>query len=236
MLATLPLATGTWAFDPNHSGVNFKVRHLGLTNVRGRFNGVDAWLEVGDDLASTRFGATIDLTTIDTNQADRDAHLRSTDFFGTDAHPDMTFTSTSIRELGPGRIRSRRRSDDQRHHQAHHPGRRVHRCHRAPRRWKAAQRFHRHSSGVARRLRHRLQHAVGHRQVCPRQEDRRRDRRAVHGAAGLIARCCPCGVRRRTQAGVKHSTSPGWSVPAHPHGRETLHIAGVECPGAPTWA
>jgi polyisoprenoid-binding protein YceI len=100
MLATLPLTIGTWGFDPNHSGVNFKVRHLGLTNVRGRFNGVDAWLEVGEDLASTAFGATIDLTTIDTNQADRDAHLRSTDFFGTDAHPNMTFTSTAIRELG----------------------------------------------------------------------------------------------------------------------------------------
>ena len=78
---TLPLATGTWGFDPNHSGVSFKVRHLGLTNVRGRFNGVDAWLEVGEDLPSTRFGATIDIATIDTNQADRDAHLLSTDFF-----------------------------------------------------------------------------------------------------------------------------------------------------------
>jgi polyisoprenoid-binding protein YceI len=100
MLATLPLATGTWAFDPNHSGVHFKVRHLGLTNVRGRFNGVDAWLEVGDDLAGTRFGASIDMATVDTNQADRDAHLRSTDFFAADANPTMTFTSTAIRDVG----------------------------------------------------------------------------------------------------------------------------------------
>ena len=100
MLATLPLTTGTWTFDPNHSGVNFKVRHLGLTNVRGRFNGVDAWLEVGEDLASTRFGASIDIASIDTNQADRDAHLRSTDFFAADEHPTMTFASTAIRELG----------------------------------------------------------------------------------------------------------------------------------------
>src|SRR4029077_6532426 len=53
MVATLPLAAGTWAFDPNHSGVNFKVRPLGLTNVHGRFNGVDAWLKVGDDLSAT---------------------------------------------------------------------------------------------------------------------------------------------------------------------------------------
>ena len=98
----LPLIAGTWAFDPNHSGVHFKVRHLGLTNVRGRFNGIDAWLEVGDDLDGTRFGATIDIATVDTNQADRDAHLLSTDFFSADQHPTMTFASTAIRDLGSG--------------------------------------------------------------------------------------------------------------------------------------
>lgn len=102
MLTTLPLATGTWTLDAAHSGVYFKVRHLGLTNVRGRFNGVDAWLTVGDDLASTRFGATIDITTVDTNQSDRDNHLRSTDFFAADEHPTMTFESTSIAERGDG--------------------------------------------------------------------------------------------------------------------------------------
>lgn len=97
---TLPLTSGTWTFDPNHSGVHFKVRHLGLANVRGRFNGVNAALVVGDDLANTRFSAEIDINSIDTNQADRDAHLRSTDFFAADAHPTMTFTSTAIRETG----------------------------------------------------------------------------------------------------------------------------------------
>jgi polyisoprenoid-binding protein YceI len=100
MVTTLPLTSGTWAFDAAHSGVTFKVRHLGLTNVHGRFNGVDAWLEVGDDLAATKFGATIDIATIDTNNADRDAHLLSTDFFSADTHPTMTFTSTGIREAG----------------------------------------------------------------------------------------------------------------------------------------
>jgi polyisoprenoid-binding protein YceI len=102
MPTTHPLTTGTWTVDRDHSGVYFKVRHLGLTNVRGRFNGVDAWLTVGEDLASTRFGATIDITSIDTNQADRDAHLRSTDFFSADTHPTMTFDSTSITDLGDG--------------------------------------------------------------------------------------------------------------------------------------
>lgn len=102
MLTTVPLTAGTWTFDPAHSGVHFKVRHLGLTNVRGRFNGVDAWLEVGEDLTGTRFGATIDIATVDTNQPDRDAHLLGTDFFSADQHPTMTFTSGEIRELGGG--------------------------------------------------------------------------------------------------------------------------------------
>ena len=100
MTTTLPLTAGSWDFDPNHSGVSFKVRHLGLTNVRGRFNKADAWLKVGDDLAGTQFGATIDIASIDTNQADRDAHLLSTDFFSAETHPTMTFSSTEIRHTG----------------------------------------------------------------------------------------------------------------------------------------
>lgn len=95
-MSNLPLAAGTWAFDPNHSAVTFKVRHLGLTNVRGRFNSFDAGLTVGESLADTSFGATIDITSIDTNQADRDAHLLGTDFFSADKNPTITFTSTSI--------------------------------------------------------------------------------------------------------------------------------------------
>jgi polyisoprenoid-binding protein YceI len=100
--STIPLATGTWAFDPAHSGVHFRVRHLGLTNVRGRFNGIDATLVVGETLEATQVGATIDITTVDTNQADRDAHLLSTDFFSAEAHPTMTFTSTGIEDRGDG--------------------------------------------------------------------------------------------------------------------------------------
>jgi polyisoprenoid-binding protein YceI len=97
-----PLKTGRWQIDANHSSVNFKVRHLGLTNVRGRFNSFDAYLDVDDNLQATSFGATIDIATIDTNQADRDAHLRSTDFFSADEHPTMTFVSTGITDAGDG--------------------------------------------------------------------------------------------------------------------------------------
>jgi polyisoprenoid-binding protein YceI len=102
MTTTLPLKSGTWVLDPAHSGVYFKVRHLGLTNVRGEFNSFDATLNVGDDLASTSFTATIDITSVDTNQPDRDAHLKTTDFFSADEHPTMTFESTSIKDAGEG--------------------------------------------------------------------------------------------------------------------------------------
>jgi polyisoprenoid-binding protein YceI len=98
---TVPLSPGTWTLDANHSGVHFKVRHIGLTNVRGRFNRFDAQLTVGDSLEQTAVEATVDMSSVDTNQPDRDAHLRSTDFFSADDHPLMTFRSTAVRATGP---------------------------------------------------------------------------------------------------------------------------------------
>src|SRR5271165_752763 len=92
----LPLAPGHWALDPNHSGVLFSVRHLGLSNVRGRFDRFDAALDVGTTLDQVEVTAEIDLSSVDTNNAERDAHLRSTDFFDTATHPVMTFRTTSI--------------------------------------------------------------------------------------------------------------------------------------------
>ncbi|HET6950351.1 MAG TPA: YceI family protein [Acidimicrobiales bacterium] len=92
----LPLASGTWTVDPTHSGVHFKVRHLGITNVRGRFNDFTATLAVGQTLDDVAVTASIDVSSVDTNQADRDAHLKSTDFFSADTHPTITFRSTKI--------------------------------------------------------------------------------------------------------------------------------------------
>jgi polyisoprenoid-binding protein YceI len=92
----LPLATGTWSVDPAHSGIHFKVRHLGLSNVRGRFNDFTGTLEVGETLDDVSVTATIALSSIDTNQPDRDAHLLSTDFFGADQNPTIEFRSTRI--------------------------------------------------------------------------------------------------------------------------------------------
>ena len=95
---TVPLEPGAWTIDPAHSTVEFLIRHLGLSKVRGRFNDFDARLQVGDDLASTTLEATVDLASVDTNNADRDNHLRSTDFFDVDTHPTLTFTSKRVEE------------------------------------------------------------------------------------------------------------------------------------------
>ncbi|MEQ8839566.1 MAG: YceI family protein [Acidimicrobiales bacterium] len=99
---TLPLTAGSWPVDAVHSTVEFTVRHLGLSKVRGRFNAFDAGLEVADSLDTSSLRATIELASVDTGNADRDAHLRSTDFFDTDTHPRMTYASTAITDGGDG--------------------------------------------------------------------------------------------------------------------------------------
>ncbi len=93
---TLPLQPGRWLVDTAHSGVHFQVKHLGLANVRGRFDTFDADVVVGPALSDVAVNASIDLASINTNQADRDAHLRSTDFFAADEHPQMTFRSSTV--------------------------------------------------------------------------------------------------------------------------------------------
>jgi polyisoprenoid-binding protein YceI len=93
---TTPIPTGTWTLDKNHSAITFTIRHLGLSNVHGQFDRFDATLEVGESLEDTKITATVDLSSVDTNQPDRDAHLLGTDFFHADAHPTMTFVSTRL--------------------------------------------------------------------------------------------------------------------------------------------
>lgn len=102
---TLPLTAGTWTLDPMHCTVEFTARHMGISKVRGRFHDFTAQVEVGADLATTRLHAAVDLSSVDTLNPDRDAHLRSSDFFDADEHPQMTFTSTSVEEAADGRYR-----------------------------------------------------------------------------------------------------------------------------------
>jgi polyisoprenoid-binding protein YceI len=90
------LKPGRWLADPAHSGISFSIRHLGLSKVKGNFGTFDAWLDVGTSLDDTRVEATIDMASVDTNQDDRDQHLRAGDFFDVENHPQMRFTSTEI--------------------------------------------------------------------------------------------------------------------------------------------
>jgi polyisoprenoid-binding protein YceI len=92
----LPLVAGVWTLDAAHSGIHFKVRHLGLSNVRGRFDDFDATLTVGDTLEDVSVSATISLSSVNTNNPDRDAHLRSTDILNVETNPKLEYRSTRI--------------------------------------------------------------------------------------------------------------------------------------------
>lgn len=88
---------GTYEIDASHSVVEFVVRHLGLSRVRGRFNEFAGTLHIGDDVESSSVQATIQAASIDTRDADRDAHLRGGDFLDVEANPTLEFRSTALR-------------------------------------------------------------------------------------------------------------------------------------------
>ena len=90
-------AVTTWQLDPTHSSVEFAVKHMMMTTVRGRFKGVQATLR-GDRDHPEEAGveAALETATIDTGVADRDAHLRGADFFDADNYPQITFRSTRV--------------------------------------------------------------------------------------------------------------------------------------------
>ncbi|MEU9859280.1 YceI family protein [Streptomyces sp. NPDC047971] len=96
----LPLAPGDWVFDPLHSSVGFTIRHLGISKVRGRFNELTAELRVGDTLDTSSITATVALASIDTGNADRDAHVRAADLLDVAKRPTMGFRSTRIAGTG----------------------------------------------------------------------------------------------------------------------------------------
>ena len=96
--AITPL-TGTWAVDPTHSSVEFSVKHLGIATVKGVFREFAGTLEIGEDVAASRASGTVQVASVDTNEAQRDEHLRSPDFFDVATYPELTFASTAIRPV-----------------------------------------------------------------------------------------------------------------------------------------
>jgi len=94
--------TGTWTIDPAHSDVGFVIRHLMISNVRGHFTRFAGQIVTAEDPLKSEVTATIDMTSIDTANTTRDAHLRTADFFEVERYPTMSYRSTSVRPDGDG--------------------------------------------------------------------------------------------------------------------------------------
>lgn len=90
-----------WNVDAAHTNVGFSVRHMMVSNVRGTFTGIDGTVK-GDieNLTEAKISFNIDVNTINTNNEDRDNHLRSDDFFAVELYPNITFNSTGIVKTG----------------------------------------------------------------------------------------------------------------------------------------
>ena len=98
--------TGNYTIDPSHSRIGFVARHAMVTKVRGSFNQFDgSGYFDADDPTSSTLQLTIQAASIDTRNADRDAHLRSNDFFAMEQHPEITFVSTAVEQVDPENYR-----------------------------------------------------------------------------------------------------------------------------------
>jgi polyisoprenoid-binding protein YceI len=91
---------GTYSIDPVHSRVGFAVRHLGIATVRGHFGSFEGSFEIGDELDSAKVYGSVEAASVDTQEQQRDDHLRSADFFDVERFPRIEFESKEIRPLG----------------------------------------------------------------------------------------------------------------------------------------
>jgi polyisoprenoid-binding protein YceI len=96
----------TWVIDRVHSTAQFKVKHMMISNVLGEFTSITGVLERHEnDVTKSKIRASIDASTINTREPQRDAHLKSADFFHVENHPDLTFNSTSISKNADGELK-----------------------------------------------------------------------------------------------------------------------------------
>jgi polyisoprenoid-binding protein YceI len=100
------MTTNSWQIDATHSGINFSIRHMVVSKVRGRFAKYAGAIRVDeDDITRSVVQATIDAASIDTGTPQRDAHLRSADFFDVEQFPELRFRSTRIERIEADRYR-----------------------------------------------------------------------------------------------------------------------------------
>jgi polyisoprenoid-binding protein YceI len=101
--AATQTAVTTWNIDPAHSVAEFKVKHMMISNVKGHFPKVTGVLTLdASDLTKSHVEATIDVSSIQTRDEQRDGHLKSADFFDVEKYPTMTFKSTAVKVTGDG--------------------------------------------------------------------------------------------------------------------------------------
>jgi len=104
-VVTLQDLDGTYVIDPSHSRMGFVARHAMVTKVRGSFQEFSGSATTGAGLADAKIEVAIKADSINTGTADRDGHLRSGDFFGTDEHAELTFVSTSVEAVDAETLR-----------------------------------------------------------------------------------------------------------------------------------
>ena len=89
-----------WVIDPTHSEIGFKIKHLMITNVSGKFDGFEAKIQTeGEDFTTAKIEARIKTASINTNNLQRDEHLRNSDFFEAENYPEILFTSTKVEKI-----------------------------------------------------------------------------------------------------------------------------------------
>ncbi|MPZ20840.1 MAG: hypothetical protein GEV06_23470 [Luteitalea sp.] len=102
-MSAIPETTTTWNIDRSHASLEFSVRHLMIATVKGRLSDVSGRVLSDDsDLTTARVEVTVGVNSIDTREAQRDAHLRSADFFDVEKYPTLTFRSTRVTDVSNG--------------------------------------------------------------------------------------------------------------------------------------
>jgi polyisoprenoid-binding protein YceI len=94
------MATTKWVLDPTHSELTFKIRHLMISNVSGSFNQFDVQVETeGEDFTTAKIQVKVDMNSISTRNAQRDEHLKASDFFETATYPELVFEATEVEKI-----------------------------------------------------------------------------------------------------------------------------------------